>query len=65
MAGVPEVDLSECTRCDACCEVCPEVFRMNEAGYIEVLDLTEYPEECVQEAIRYCPADCITWRESQ
>jgi ferredoxin len=65
MAGVPEVDLSKCTKCDACVEVCPEVFRFNEAGFIEILELAEYPEDCVREAIKYCPAECISWKDSE
>ncbi|UCG13326.1 MAG: ferredoxin [Deltaproteobacteria bacterium] len=62
MAKVPAIDLSECTDCDGCIEICPAVFHRNEAmGYIEVFDLEEYPEEAVQEAIKMCPADCIGW----
>lgn len=34
---------------------------MNPAGYIEVADLPVYAEECVEEAIKYCPAACISW----
>lgn len=59
----PTLDLSECTDCDGCIEVCPGVFRRNPAGYIEVEDLDLYPEECVEEAIRFCPADCIDWED--
>lgn len=59
----PVVELSDCIRCDVCVEACPAVFRRNQAGYIEVLDLTEYPEDEVAEAIKNCPADCIRWDE--
>ncbi|MEJ2657058.1 MAG: ferredoxin, partial [Desulfobacterales bacterium] len=48
----PVVDLSRCSRCGACIEVCPLVFRMNEAGYIEVIELSAYPEAAVNEAIK-------------
>ena len=57
----PVVDMAECTDCEACLEACPEVFRKNEAGYIEVIDLDEYPEEGVEEAIRNCCAGSISW----
>ena len=57
----PVVDMVGCTDCEACLEACPEVFRKNEAGYIEVIDLYEYPEEGVGEAIRNCCAGCISW----
>jgi ferredoxin len=61
----PVVDMGECTDCGSCLEVCPEVFKRNsETGYIDVIYFHEYPEDCVQEAISVCPADCITWEKS-
>ena len=60
---VPVVDIGACTLCMGCVEVCPEVFRQNDAGYIEVLELETYPQEAVDEAIKYCPEDCINWEE--
>jgi ferredoxin len=36
---------------------------MNDAGYIEVIDLDAYPEDEVYEAIKNCPADCIRWED--
>lgn len=59
----PVVELSECIRCGVCVEACPEVFKLTDAGYIEVADLAEYPEIEVEEAIKFCPADCIVWEE--
>ena len=62
MAKVPSIDLSGCTDCDGCIEICPEVFQRNETmGYVEVIELEEYPEDEVLEAINICPADCIGW----
>ena len=55
------IELSDCILCDVCVEICPAVFRHNEAGYIEVVDLTTYPEDGVDEAIKNCPKDCISW----
>jgi len=60
---VPVVDLSECIRCGVCEAVCPGVFKMSEAGFIQVAVLPEYPEPQIQEAIRNCPARCIEWQE--
>jgi len=58
----PTVDLGACTKCGGCIEVAPQVFRYNEAvGYIEVIDAEYYDEDCVDEAIRDCPTDCISW----
>jgi ferredoxin len=58
---VPFVELSECIVCGVCVETCPHVFRLNDAGYIEVIELTVYPEADVNDAIKYCPVDCIHW----
>jgi ferredoxin len=60
---IPVVELSDCIVCGVCVEACPEVFRLNEAGYIEVRDLASLPEKEVNEAIKNCPADCIRWQE--
>ena len=45
---VPEVELDECILCGICIDVCPDVFSMNESGYIEVKELDEYPADDVQ-----------------
>ena len=60
---IPAIDLGECTDCEACLDLCPTVFRRNDAGYIEVVELSDYPKEEVDEAIKNCPADCITWED--
>lgn len=60
----PSVDLGLCTQCMGCIELCPAVFRQNEAaGYIEVIELNQYPVANVDEAIKYCPEDAITWED--
>ena len=59
----PVVDMGACTLCGGCIEVCPQVFSENDFGHIEVADLDSYPEDEVNEAIKYCPEDCITWEE--
>ncbi|MBC2711292.1 MAG: ferredoxin [Desulfosarcina sp.] len=60
---IPVVDIGPCTLCMGCVEVCPEVFQQNDAGYIEVIELETYPEAVVNEAIKYCPEDCILWED--
>ena len=60
---IPEVDLSACIRCGVCVEVCPKVFKMNDAGFVAVADLVAYPERNVNEAIMCCPTDCIYWQK--
>ena len=62
MGQAPVIDISECTYCESCIEVCPTVFRINEeTGILEVAELSEYPEEEILEAISCCPKDCIIW----
>jgi ferredoxin len=59
----PVIELSECLRCDVCVEVSPSVFIHNESDFIEVATLPRYPENEVDDAIRYCPAHCIYWNQ--
>lgn len=59
----PVVDLADCVNCDACVELCPEVFHRNELGGIQVADLAQYPEEQIEEVIKNCPGDCICWEQ--
>ncbi len=59
----PSVELSDCISCGVCVEVSPEVFRLNDAEYIEVTELETYPQDEVNEAIKYCPTDCISWQD--
>jgi ferredoxin len=61
---MPVVDIGRCTMCGGCFVVAPLVFRLNsDFGFIEVVDLEEYPVEDVDEAIRLCPVDCIEWSD--
>ena len=60
---LPLVELSDCISCGVCAEVSPEVFRLSDAGYIEITELEIYPEDEVNDAIKYCPTDCIRWVE--
>jgi ferredoxin len=61
---VPVIDIGECTECEGCMEICPEVFFKNEAGgYFDVRELESYPVEDVDEAIKNCPVKCISWEE--
>lgn len=55
----PVVDLSECTLCGICTDVYPDIFTMNDAGFVDVVECDDYPEEDVLDAIKNCPADCI------
>ena len=64
MRKTPVIDMSECTDCGSCTELCPTIFRRNEdTGHIEMVNLLEYFDENIQEAMSMCPADCISWEE--
>lgn len=55
------IDQDECIGCEACVEICPQVFVMDEAeGKAEVLEDSDAAEDCVDEAIASCPAECIS-----
>jgi len=61
----PAIDLGECNECLGCIEVAPTVFRYNNmTGMMEVIEQSEYPDDLVDEAIKNCPEDCITWETS-
>ena len=60
---IPVVELSDCIVCGVCVAACPEVFRLNQVGYIEVIEMDSYPEIEVNDAIKNCPVDCIYWEE--
>lgn len=64
MKKYPSIDLGRCNECMGCVEVAPYIFQYNRLiGYVEVIELDEYPQEDVDEAIKYCPEDCISWEE--
>mgnify|MGYP001814714984 FL=1 len=58
---IPVVDLSLCIQCGICQDLCPQVFRLKNAGYVEIAELTDYPELEVNDCIKCCPTDCIFW----
>ena len=58
---IPVIEASNCILCEVCRDVCPDVFRLNDLGFIEIVDMNEYPEDDVDQAIQNCPKDCIFW----
>ena len=60
----PVVDLSRCSKCGGCMEVAPDIFRFSEGGgFVEVCELDHYDVDKVEEAMKYCPENCIHWQE--
>lgn len=63
MKRVPVVELSDCILCEMCTDLCPTVFTLSENGYVQVEELSAYPEAEVDEVIKNCPVDCIHWSD--
>ena len=58
----PVIDIGRCSRCQGCISVVPEVFFFNEnTGNMDVFHFESYPVELVEEAMKNCPKDCISW----
>lgn len=60
-----EIDLSECVLCDICVDLCPQVFKKNDADYIELIECDTYPEEDLKDVIKSCRGHCINWVEER
>ena len=60
---IPVIDRSECTDCESCISLRPDIFKRNpETGCIEVVELPEYPEGEIEQVMSMCPGDCIAWQ---
>lgn len=61
MATNVKIDEDECLGCEACVEMCPSVFSFDEnTDKAAVIDGADGDEDCVDEAIASCPAECIS-----
>ncbi len=71
MPRIPVVDQEACIGCEACTQICPEVFRMEESGSeehhhehtAEVYNPTGASEEKIEKAMDSCPVACIYWQD--
>ena len=58
------IETEECLGCESCVELCSEVFAFNDdEEKAEVILPEGGPEDCIEEAIASCPAECIHWEE--
>nr|NJM03522.1 ferredoxin [Desulfobacula sp.] len=57
----PVIDLECCILCEICVELAPHTFKINDAGYVEVLDRDDYADQDIREAVKNCPRHCISW----
>lgn len=53
------VNLVCCNGCGACASMLPDLFAMDEAAEKPILLLDEAPAAAIEEAMAYCPHDCI------
>jgi len=54
------LDTFECNGCGSCVEICPDIFRMDEAGEkAEVIHPDATITARIEEAAAYCAAKCI------
>lgn len=62
MAKQVKIDEDECVGCEACVELCPDIFEFIDAEEKAiVIKGGDGDEDCINEAIDSCPADCITY----
>ncbi len=60
MAKQVEIDQDECIGCEACVELCPSVFGFDDdEEKAFVIEGSDADDDCVDEAIASCPAECI------
>jgi len=54
------IDDDACMGCESCVEICPDVFEMNDDGDKATVINPDATDDCVDEAIEACPAECIS-----
>ncbi|NDJ87958.1 MULTISPECIES: ferredoxin [Mycolicibacter] len=65
-AHLVEIDRNKCCGYGICVELCPEVFALDENGFV-VLNMTEIPDELLataEDAAYSCPEEVITVHRS-
>ncbi len=58
------IKTEECIGCQSCAELCPDIFGFDEdTEKAKVIMESGGSEDCIQEAMDACPAECIHWEE--
>jgi ferredoxin len=63
MAKQLTIDEEKCLACEACVELCPEVFALDNLGKAYVRAEEGGSEKCIEEAVAACPAVCIAYEK--
>ncbi len=53
------VNFACCHGCGACAETAPDIFEMDPDTDLPIILREEAPEEVLEQAMAYCPNDCI------
>ncbi|MGE0085807.1 MAG: ferredoxin [Desulfococcaceae bacterium] len=54
------IETEKCIGCQSCAELCPDIFGFDEdAEKAKVIMESGWAEDCIQEAMDACPAECI------
>jgi ferredoxin len=60
------INTEKCIGCGTCVELCSNVFSFNEnEDKIEIIMQEGGYEDCIEEAIESCPAECISYTEDE
>lgn len=54
-----EIEMEDCILCGVCVDLAPQIFTLNDAGYIEVEDHGKGDTSGFDQAVANCPKDCI------
>ena len=57
---MPKVNQDVCIGCGTCESLCPEVFKLEDAGKAKVKENAPKNVSCIQEAIDACPVQAIS-----
>ena len=62
MAKQVKIDEEECIGCETCVELCKDIFAFNDdENKAYVIQEEGGDEDCIEEAMASCPAECITY----
>ena len=57
-----DINFDDCIGCGICIDICSDVFGFDESETNAIIKKRAVEnEECVEEAMESCPAQCISW----